>query len=809
MAEPRIKVGIIGLGRSGRDIHIATLLKLPAYEIVAVSDALEDRLAQVREWCTCRAYTDYQMLLADPDVELVVVATTSFSHCTIALQALAAGKHVLVEKPMATHLADADRMIAAAQASGKLLTVFQNRRFDPDLAKVREVIGSGCLGEIVHIRRNVYDYSRRTDWQALQKYGGGMLNNLGAHILDQVMLLMNYDVRDIFADVKRTVSAGDAEDHLKVVLRNDKLTLDLELFSCCAYPEFGWQVMGTRGTLTESNGKLRYRYVDVQDLGPLPEINDIPSFSDYTYPHEDIPWHEVLLDILRVDLNVVFYSALMGSLRGSEPLVVKPEQVRYALDVVERIRAQTERPSREDIDLKSMSESSLERDTTIRLPVDPVLAIHGGRPVCQNPLPSKWHGIDLIGQAELDQLQEVIRTKTPFRHYGPTRHTPAMAETLERRVAEMFGVKYALAVTSGSAALSCALTGLGVGPGDEVILPAFAWISCYNAIVLAGALPVFCDIDDSLTVDPADFERKITATTKALLLVHYQGGSANLNVILEIARRHNIKVIEDNAQSAGAHYRSRYLGSFGDVGILSFQAAKIMTSGEGGMLLTNDATIFERAVRFHDLGFLRPTFDAQIMRQTGVALTPEEQARRQFNVDATFAGNQYRMNELSAAVALAQLARLDWIVERCHSAWDVIQRQVAAEEIGVSFRRTNDYDGDAGITLFVDLGAPERAQAFKAALALEIPNLGPSSHVSNLLAEEYVQAKRMHHPALPPFGPGYNGERVTYSRASAPNADTLPARMVGIGIGPRYTRTDAEIIGDAIIKVYRALFGEG
>ncbi len=344
MTEQKIKVGIIGLGRSGRDIHIATLLNLPAYEIVAVSDALADRLAQSRELCHCHAYADYRALLADPDVELVVVATLSVSHCAITLEALAAGKHVLVEKPMATSLADADRMIEAAHAFGKTLTVFQNRRFDPDLAVIREVIASGRLGDILFIRRNVYDFSRRNDWQALKKYGGGMLNNLGAHIMDQVMILMDYDVRDIFADIRRTVTAGDAEDHVKALLRNAHLTLDLELFSSCAFPEFAWMVMGTRGTLIESNGKVRYRYVEPHDLIPLPAIQDIQPFSDYTYPHEDIAWQEVALDIQPVDLNIAYYNTLAGTLRRGEPLVVKPEHARYALSVIERIRQQTDIP---------------------------------------------------------------------------------------------------------------------------------------------------------------------------------------------------------------------------------------------------------------------------------------------------------------------------------------------------------------------------------------------------------------------------------------------------------------------------------
>ena len=231
------------------------------------------------------------------------------------------------------------------------------------------------------------------------------------------------------------------------------------------------------------------------------------------------------------------------------------------------------------------------------------LAIHGGKPVRTVPLPTCVLGADLTGAEELERLREVIVSKTLFRHYGPGQ--PVMAETLERRVRERFGVRYALAVSSGSAALFCSLAGLGIGPGDEVILPAFSWYSCYNAIVLQGALPVFCDIDRSLNLDPDDFARKITPRTKAVLVVHYQGGPARLDEILGIARARGIKVIEDGAQSIGVRYRSRYCSTIGDVGTFSFQGNKIVVAGEGGMVLTNNPVIFERAVRYQDHGHVQ------------------------------------------------------------------------------------------------------------------------------------------------------------------------------------------------------------
>lgn len=412
------------------------------------------------------------------------------------------------------------------------------------------------------------------------------------------------------------------------------------------------------------------------------------------------------------------------------------------------------------------------------------LAIDGGEPVRRISLPTKALGAELTGAEELELLREAVASKTLFRHYGPGK--PVMAETLERRMRERFGVRYALAVSSGSAALFCSLAGIGIGPGDEVILPAFSWYSCYNAIVLQGALPVFCDIDRSLDLDPADFEQKITPRTKAVLVVHYQGGPARMAEILDIARRHGIKVLEDGAQSVGARYQDRYCSTVGDVGTFSFQGNKIVVAGEGGMVLTNDPVIFERAVRYHDHGHVRPVFAAQLGHEGALPMFP---------------GNQYRMGELAAAVALAQFDRLDGMLARCRAVWERVRTQVRAAIPDFAFRATGDDAGDAGITLFLDLRTPAAAQRFSRALVAEGIPLGPSSGMVNLLHEEYILNKAQPHPALPPFGKGWLGERVSYSLDLVPRTDEILGSMVAIGIGPKFTLEDADDIAAAIVKV--------
>jgi 8-amino-3,8-dideoxy-alpha-D-manno-octulosonate transaminase len=231
------------------------------------------------------------------------------------------------------------------------------------------------------------------------------------------------------------------------------------------------------------------------------------------------------------------------------------------------------------------------------------LAIYGGRPVREKPFPSKLLGSALIGDEELAELKDVIAEKSPYRYYGYG--NPRKVRDFEQKTREMLGSKYTLAVSSGSAALYCACAALGLGPGDEVIIPAFGWFSNYYAVIHVGALPVFADIDDSLGLDPDDFERKITPRTKAVMVVHYQGGPARMDRISAIARAHGIAIIEDCCQAFGGSFQDKLLGTWGDIGLTSFNCVKMLTAGEGGLLWTDNEEYFVRAVRYHDIGRVR------------------------------------------------------------------------------------------------------------------------------------------------------------------------------------------------------------
>jgi len=212
-------------------------------------------------------------------------------------------------------------------------------------------------------------------------------------------------------------------------------------------------------------------------------------------------------------------------------------------------------------------------------------------------------GPQFFDEREEEALLEVLESGSPFRYWGPG--NPTQVLRFEEEFAEHMGARFALGVTSGTAALDCAITALGVGPGDEVIVPAYTWWSDYTCVVHAGALLIFADIDRTLNIDPQDFERKITPRTKAVIAVHLLGGPCDMDPIMETARRRGITVLEDCAQCVGGSYRRKKLGSIGDAAIYSFQINKMITAGEGGALVTNDAIMYERAARFHDMGTIR------------------------------------------------------------------------------------------------------------------------------------------------------------------------------------------------------------
>ena len=333
MATQPLQVGIAGLGRSGWSIHAELLAPITdKFQIAAVADADPARRQEATDRFGARAYETFESLLADDQIELIVVALPSFLHASATQAALEAGKHVVCEKPMAVTLDEADQMIAVAQRTGKTLTVFQQRRYNPDFVKVREIIQSGILGRIVHIQLTESKFTRRWDWQTLQKYGGGSLNNTGPHFMDQALQLFGPAQPEVFCRLDRTLTLGDADDHVQILLKAEGApTVGIEISSCDAFPPSTWRVLGTQGGLEGTTRRLTWRWIVPDELPP--RTLDIRPTPDRSYNRDELTWHEDTWE-LTSDLQSAyrgFYHDLYATLRQGAPLQITPESVRRVM----------------------------------------------------------------------------------------------------------------------------------------------------------------------------------------------------------------------------------------------------------------------------------------------------------------------------------------------------------------------------------------------------------------------------------------------------------------------------------------------
>jgi len=373
-------------------------------------------------------------------------------------------------------------------------------------------------------------------------------------------------------------------------------------------------------------------------------------------------------------------------------------------------------------------------------------------------------GAYLIGDEEKKALMEVIETGYLFR-YGDKSDPKFLAKVwrLEQEVSKYLGIPYTVAVNSGTMALWIALGAIGIGPGDEVIVPGYTFIASMTSIIYARAVPVLTEIDRSLTLDPEDVKKKITPRTKAIMLVHMLGNPGRVDEIKEIARSNGISLIEDCAQAFGVKYKGKYVGLFGDFGTYSFNIFKTITAGDGGMVATNSRKLYERAFAIHDQGHLP-------LRQ-GV-----ERGSR------TVIGLDCRMTELSAAVLLAQLKKADMMKKLLKEKKKRFKEGIKDIK-GLSFRDLPDPEGELGTLLTVFL--PDEKTARKVGDALGCGVVADSGwHVYNNM--EHVLGQMVVDSTGCPFTCPYYREKggsMEYSRGMLPRTDALISRAINISIG--------------------------
>lgn len=400
---------------------------------------------------------------------------------------------------------------------------------------------------------------------------------------------------------------------------------------------------------------------------------------------------------------------------------------------------------------------------------------------------------DFSGDAKqqiVDMIKKNAEVAGPhlFRYYNPKPSKVAAAET---EMKKLIGTQYCLGMNSCTSALVASYRALGIGAGDEVIVPAYTFFATSATVVASNAIPVIVDVDDTLCLSPDAIEKAITPRTKAIVPVHMRGSAAEMDAIMGIANKHGLPVIEDTAQAAGGSFKGRMLGSIGTVGCFSFDYYKVIVSGEGGFITTNDKRLYTRALNWHDCAACwRPD-----------RFGPEAEG------EELFCGENYRMSELEGAVALAQIRKAGDIVAKHRAAKNRIKDAIGSYK-GLTFRRQADEAGDTGICLIFFLGDAETTKKVLPALKAEgVPAGGVYDskvrdwHTYNFW-EHILKYKAVAKDNLPWAAAGENLPK--YTKDMCPRSLELLSRAIMVDINYNLTADDCGKIAEGINKVLGA-----
>ena len=388
----------------------------------------------------------------------------------------------------------------------------------------------------------------------------------------------------------------------------------------------------------------------------------------------------------------------------------------------------------------------------------------------------EFPGAYWLDEEEERAVLDVLRNGSLFRYYGL--HAPRYVDALESAARDFYGSRFALAVNSGTGALCCSLAALGIGPGCEVVVAALLWVATVGAVVQAGAIPVLCEVDDSFAMDPADLERRITPRTRLILPVHMAGAPCDMAAIMAVANRHGIPVLEDCAQCNGGTFRGKKVGTFGATGIFSLQLNKNMTSGEGGLLLTDDERLYNRAFSAHDMG---------VIRKDGRLAAPEAYA--------VLWGQGRRMAELAGAVASVQIKKLPQILEHMRASKRRI-KSLVGDVPGLAYRRLNDAEGDTAPFMILMLENEDAAR--QVADRLRAAGMNNSVRMAEYGAHIYSNITALvGKVGLSPSGNPWSLEAnqasiYSYEYGACPRSDALFARSILVPVPSRLTPEQEE-----------------
>jgi dTDP-4-amino-4,6-dideoxygalactose transaminase len=400
------------------------------------------------------------------------------------------------------------------------------------------------------------------------------------------------------------------------------------------------------------------------------------------------------------------------------------------------------------------------------------------------PLPGGGLGWNAIDDKEIEAVIRVLKHPQHLFRY-PLPGYESNCQGFERELREKLGVKGALMVASGTSALTLCLSAYGVGPGDEVIVPAYTYIATASAVTNAGAVPVIADVDDSLALDPDDVERRISPYTKAVIIVHMQGIPGRVNALRAVCKKNGVRLIEDACQAVGSTYFGKFTGMESDAFAWSLNYYKVLTCGEGGVFFSNDEDAFLRGIYAHDPG--------SPMWKTGLAQGAKLSPYTQMGI---------RGNEVCAAIARVQLAKMDAILTKTRSLKKKLISCLDAPN-NYKLQHVDDPEGDCGISL--SLIAKDRARADGMSALMEEQGLSIGSVYNEGFPDRHIYTnwdaimnKESPSPAGYPWkDPAYNGN-VQYSKDMCKNSLDILSRSLRFMINLNMTEQNMEEVAAVI-----------
>ena len=395
-------------------------------------------------------------------------------------------------------------------------------------------------------------------------------------------------------------------------------------------------------------------------------------------------------------------------------------------------------------------------------------------------------GFELFGAEERKEVNDVLETGILMRYgFDGPRKGIWKAKELEHAITERFGCKHAHLTSSGTAALTTAMSALGIGVGDEVIMPSFTFVASFEAVLSVGAIPVLVDIDDSLTLDPAAVEAAITPKTKCVMPVHMCGSMADLGALMNICNKHNLILLEDACQSIGGTYEGKHLGTIGHAGTFSFDFVKMITCGEGGVVMTNDIDVHTKCDGYTDHGHDHLGVDR------GADLHP-------------FIGYNFRISELHAAVGLAQIRKLDQFLVLQRKNNQLLRSHL--EQIPeISFRRVPDPVGDSGSFLSWFLPTEAQTKAVVDAMKAQGVLAGNFYWYDN----NWHYIRKWQHlqnaTTLQPIGDAQRNALLSLAQQDFSKSDAIMSRCVSTAISLVWTEEQIHAKGEQMKAIIRSV----